>query len=179
VIRNGYEAYWAEESFPIVVVVYENDPEDFQAAVLDAIDVWNQTVGVQVFTPVRMNYLNQVPTGCGWIATIAVDELEFAGYWTGKFVGQTSQLCKGQISILKNVKPSNVFKVYVHELGHALGLAHDPGDKRSIMYPTVYTNAPQFIMPDDTLAVWTMTRGLFSSLPKGTRKRVQDTLADL
>jgi hypothetical protein len=77
------------------------------------------------------------------------------------------------------VNDQNITKLFMHEIGHAFGLAHDHGDKRSIMYPTVYTDYPQYIMPDDARAVLGMSAGIFSPLSQDTRAELNQILMDL
>ena len=67
----------------------------------------------------------------------------------------------------------------MHELGHGFGLAHDHGDRRSIMYPIVYTDFPQYIMPDDARSVMGMSFGLFAPMSHDVRNQLNRLLADL
>jgi len=178
-IKNGFESYWNPKFFPIKVYIYSKDPLGYQEGMENAVNVWNSTLGRPVFQAKRMDFTKVLPKGCGWVASVLVPDLDTAGLWKGKYYPETSELCKGQVSISPKVKASNIIKIFVHELGHSLGLAHDKGDKRSIMYPIVFTDYPQYIMPDDSYSVLNMMKGNFTPLPDGKRAKFQELIQSL
>ena len=172
-VKHGMESYWHPDSFPIKVYIHSKDRIEFVQGMETAVNVWNNAIGVQVFEAKRMDFTETLPKDCGWVASIVVLDLENAGYWRGRYRPNSSEICHGQISIRPTVKDNNITKVFIHELGHSLGLAHDEGHKRSIMYPVVYTNYSQYIMPDDAHSVYNMVTGEFTPLPAGTRAELQ------
>lgn len=179
-IKNDYEAYWHSENFPIKVFIDSRDPVEFQESMEIAARVWNMSLGLQVFDTERVDFSNATITNtCGWVASQVVHDLETSGLWHGEYYPGTSEICFGQVSIQPNIKKNNIIKIFMHELGHALGLAHDEGDKRSIMHPIVFSDYPQYIMPDDGHSVISMVSGDFLPLPKGTRSALQQFIQDL
>ena len=178
-VKHEYESYWSPESFPIVVFISDTDPEEFVTGAVSAAKIWNLTLGLPVFETHIVSFDEAAPKGCGWITMAAKEDLGPAGFWTGRYYDGTSEICYGKIDIRSNVKEKNITKIYIHELGHALGLAHDKGDKRSIMYPTVFTDYPQYIMPDDGHSIINMMTGQFTPLPKGTRAEIQRIIQSL
>lgn len=174
------ESYWHPEHFPLKVYVDSRDPIEFQEGIEEAAAIWNLSLGLQVFETERVDFGNVSPTNsCGWVSSRVEHDLPTAGYWRGKYYPSTSELCYGLLTISPNVKPRNISKVFIHELGHSLGLAHDEVDKRSIMYPTVYTDYPQYIMPDDGHAVIDMMAGEFTPLPADLRAKLNDIIQAL
>jgi hypothetical protein len=178
-IKNDHESYWEAQYFPITVYIDSSAPAHVRAGVKDAITMWNFRVGTNVLSPTEMNFLEDLPTGCGWIAAVQVAEQESSGLWRGVYKDGTSKICNGQVSVRNGVNDQNITKLFMHEIGHAFGLAHDHGDRRSIMYPTVYTDFPQYIMPDDARAVLGMSEGIFASLSRDTRDELNQILMDL
>lgn len=47
------------------------------------------------------------------------------------------------------------------------------------MYPVVYTDFPQYIMPDDARSVLGMSVGIFSPMERDVRDKLNRILADL
>jgi hypothetical protein len=173
-IKNGYEAYWHPEHFPIKVYIDTRDPIEFQEGMETAASIWNLTLGLDLFEPVKVDFGKTTVTGsCGWVASQVVHDLSTSGLWRGEYYPGTSEICFGWVYIQPDIKKNNIIKIFIHELGHSLGLAHDEGDKRSIMYPKVYSDYPQYIMPDDGHSVINMAAGDFLPLPKGTRSALQ------
>lgn len=178
-IKNDYESYWEAKYFPLVVYVDTDAPEHVIQGIKDAVTMWNFRVGTEVLFADEVNFSDYIPTGCGWIAATQVDEQANDGLWRGVYKEGTSKICHGQVSIRNGVNDLNVTKLFMHELGHAFGLAHDHGDRRSIMYPVVYTDFPQYIMPDDARSVLGMSVGIFSPMERDVRDKLNRILADL
>lgn len=51
------------------------------------------------------------------------------------YMPNTGQIVQAPIFLPPDVAHALRFRVVVHELGHALGLAHDPMDENSVMHP--------------------------------------------
>ena len=178
-IKNEYESYWEAKYFPLTVYIDAGSPEYVIQGAKDAITMWNFRVGTDVLSFEEMNFLENLPAGCGWIAAAQVTDQASSGLWRGVYKDGTSKLCNGQVSVRNGVNDHNITKLFMHELGHAFGLAHDPGDRRSIMYPTVYTDFPQYIMPDDARSVLGMSMGIFAPLAHDLRAQLNRFLAEL
>jgi hypothetical protein len=178
-IKNDHESYWEARYFPLAVYIDASAPEYVIQGVKDAVTMWNFRVGTNVLSSIEMNFLEDLPKGCGWIAAVQVTEQGSAGLWRGVYKDGTSKMCNGQVSVRNGVNDHNITKLFMHEIGHAFGLAHDQGDRRSIMYPTVYTDFPQYIMPDDARAVLGMSAGIFAPLSRDTRAQLNRFLVEL
>jgi hypothetical protein len=159
-IRNDQETHWEPEYFPLTVFVDKNMPDHLIVGMYDAINAWNVSTGVSVFEPVLMDFDLDLPRDCGWVAAVQ-KPLKTAGKWRGVEKPGTGKLCAGEVSLDVGTIHKFSAKLWIHELGHSLGLAHDHGDNRSIMYPTVFSDSPQYIMPDDAVSVRTMVLGTF------------------
>ena len=177
-IKHDYESYWEPRYFPLLVHVDNTMPIETISSVNRAIDAWNYRAGATILVPISVDFDESLPSGCGWIAAVQ-KELDTSGLWRGIYKPGTSKMCHGEVSVRPEIRKSNMTKLWMHELGHALGLAHDHGDRRSIMYPVVYTDFPQYIMPDDAISVLQMSLGVFSPMEATTRAKLNRFLADL
>lgn len=178
-IKNDYESYWEAKYFPLVVFVDTAAPEHVIQGIKDAVTMWNFRVGIDVLVADEVDFSDYIPSGCGWIAATQVDDQANDGLWRGVYKDGTSKICHGQVSIRNGVNDLNVTRLFMHEFGHGFGLAHDHGDRRSIMYPVVYTDFPQYIMPDDARSVLGMSMGIFSPMSQDVRSQLNRFLADL
>lgn len=177
-VKNNYEVYWEAKYFPLSVFVDKSMPDHVILGVYEAVEDWNTAAGIPVFVPILVDFMERLPEGCGWIAAVYKD-IETDGLWRGVEKPGTSKLCAGEVILDYGVLVGHSAKLYTHELGHALGLAHDPGDKRSIMHPIVYSDYPQYIMPDDMVSVKEMVVGQFRPMKHSLKARIDRFLADL
>jgi len=177
-ITNDQEVHWEPEYFPLPVLIDKNMPVHLIEGVYTAINVWNISTGVAVFEPVLVDPLQSLPADCGWIAAVE-RPLDNDGLWTSLEKPGTGQLCAGEVALSVGTLHKYSAKLWMHELGHGLGLAHDHGDRRSIMYPTVYSDSPQYIMPDDAVSVRSMVLGSFVPMSAGLKSRLYKFLEAL
>ena len=174
-VRNDHEVYWEAKYFPIEVFVDTTMPNFAILGVYEAVSVWNGAIGKPVFVISPVDFMEELPRGCGWIAAV-YKEIHTDGLWRGIQKEGTSQLCMGEVSINEGSPWVYTGKLYTHELGHGLGLAHDPGDKRSIMHQTVYSDYPQYVMPDDVASVRKMMDNTFSPMSYSVKVRIEQFL---
>jgi hypothetical protein len=98
----------------------------FDSAINRAIDTWNHAVGCQVLVKasdpatanVKMGPYEGV--GCGKIGISDIDTNPFAVAGTWRCSATSAEIKFRQMADLQSM-----FTIYLHELGHLLGLAHD------------------------------------------------------
>lgn len=179
-ILNDQETHWVASDFPLVLLVDKNMPDHIIKGIYMAASVWNIRTGVGVFAPVLMDFMEELPSGCGWIAAVEKEyDDDKDGLWRAVEKPGTSQLCAGEVSLRVGITHAFSAKLWIHELGHSLGLAHDHGDRRSIMHPTVYSDVPQYIMPDDAASVHSMVVGTFIPMSASLKSRLHRFLWEL
>lgn len=177
-ITNNQEVHWEPQYFPLPVLIDSSMPGNRIDGMYAAIKVWNTSTGVTVFAPVLVDPSQSLPSGCGWISAVQ-RPLNTSGLWTSVEKPGTSKLCAGEVALDVDALHKSSQKLWIHELGHGLGLAHDHGDRRSIMYPTVYSDAPQYIMPDDAVSVRSMVLGYFVPMSADLKSRLYKFLEAL
>lgn len=164
-IEADHESYWEAHHFPITIYIEETMTPEYKEAVYTATLVWNNMVDADVFRTEPITVGLQVPNAdCGWIVVHSLPEFIYKGLWTANYDENAPTFCSGLITLQEGVEQSSMLKIAVHELGHGLGLAHDKRDVRSIMFPSIYADMPQYLMPDDVAAVRLMVDGKFESL---------------
>jgi len=177
-ITNDQEVHWESHYFPIPVLIDKDMPDNLIEGMFVAIKVWNTSTGVAVFEPVLVDFIEALPSDCGWIAAVQ-RPLNNSGLWTGVEKHSTGKLCAGEVALGVGALHKYSAKLWIHELGHGLGLAHDHGDRRSIMHPTVYSDSPQYIMPDDAVSVRSMVLGSFVPMSADLKTRLYEFLEAL
>lgn len=102
-------------------------------AVLEAIAHWNVLLGQEMFAVTEDEKS----------ADILVMDSEMPSFWAGAtrhFVAGGE--LKAVVLLSGSVTESDAMRVFVHEFGHALGLAHDR-DRMSVMAPSLEVMAPE------------------------------------
>lgn len=178
-VKNNSEAYWEADDFPIQLYIDEGAPNYVIEATILAAEIWNTKTDRDVFDYDIIDFYADLPTGCGWVAVVHSKVAQYDGIWRGIQKEESSAVCHGQITLRNGLNQETMYKIVVHELGHALGLAHDPGDNRSIMYPSVFTDKRQYLMPDDINRVIKMVDGKFVPLKYSLKSKLERELAKL
>ena len=171
-VRNGETVYWSAADFPIDVYVDTRGSGTFSRQFFDTIKaiiyvngiipehlgpllVFKGLVDYDVDVPAKNSILitfsNHVVSGKGVISD---------GIALPFMVGNSSRFHSCKITMDMGVPAADFVNVVNHELGHCLGLAHDPGDDRSIMYPYSRLGSPQYWMPDDIDKLIAMKKGI-------------------
>lgn len=167
--RNGTEMYWAPEDFPLRVIVDEDvDPITYLSVLVATIE-WNNAVGHELFEVFTAPTEDINPRECRTIIVRRYDIQEVLNtpeVWDAFHRGRThpgsSQFCLGYIAMDDEPSDEWLIPIFVHELGHSLGLAHD-GIESSIMYPTIRgSRVTKSIQEEDIRRVRAMAEGNFS-----------------
>lgn len=135
---------------PVSVTI--DDSVDDREAVRYAVNFWNQQMGYKLF--VISDGLGDVivrvgtESRCDRAAACAYHEYDGDG------------TLRGYADVVRVHSSTEAYYAIAHELGHLLGLAHDPGDNMSIMYRSVLRNItvnrpfpPVYVTPNDKAAV--------------------------
>lgn len=137
----GEAVMWDQHAFPIGVTVDPGMSEEKMVAVRQAIEVWNEETGLQVFVyngrgpnPNRANTI--------WIVERELPKSRCGGqvygyahrYFRTDALGIKTAIDRGIIELHTGVPGDRILSTSIHELGHILGLHHDR-EIESIMYP--------------------------------------------
>lgn len=162
---DGQKLYWEEEDFPIYVLIDQDLSINHTFAAMTAAYKWNGEVGQEVFKPKVYDLSTPAPRTYGFVA-VSMKQLGETNRNTSK-LGLHKAILHEDTTHMKasevfydsdDIEKDEYVKVMVHELGHALTLDHDPGDRRSIMYPQIHSDT-MYIMPDDEDRVRSMVLG--------------------
>ncbi len=164
-MSEGRSVGWDYRFFPIPVRIGKGLYRSTVYEALEgAVDYWNTTSGVSLFTyeevpstDVRLVYPDHA------IGTIVVEMYNLQSTPIDPVVGLNrkalserapSLIVASHIALDDNPTESRMMEILVHELGHALGLLHDPGDMLSIMYPSILAHRQlYYVQPEDLMFV--------------------------
>jgi len=162
--HRGADVYWSSEDFPLWVFVDDDMDVEHINSVIASCELWNHTLGVQVFEPVVWDFERTLPRTEGVVA-VTISQLGVDGRATvnglhrGSYYDGTSRKRASMIWFDEDLETASLDTVITHELGHALTLDHD-NNPRSIMHPNVTQMVqPTFIMPEDVVRIQNMVRG--------------------
>lgn len=139
---TGLPLYWALNQYPLTLVIRPEIPTELRTRIVMAANVWNLVVGYTIFEigPDRLTELSSRNT-----IVITGPLSESFGDHTLGLTSLGANVMSGviqhaQMELLTNLSGPKAFQIALHELGHALGLAHDHEDPLSVMYPYYLTD---------------------------------------
>lgn len=169
-VGGGFN-HWDASAFPIPVRISVEETLEIRAGLLLAIQRWNHDAEVPIFSyeevePGSRDLSYPVHT-LGTVVvvraavrrspidpTIAINERVYRGYGT---------IIASRIRLDHTTGPQSITEIFTHELGHALGLAHDVGDPGSIMYPIISTQRESFYIQDEDLRLIRIQMGILDT----------------
>jgi len=158
--------HWQPEDFPLEVVVERQITPDQRIALEDAIRIWNDAVGAEVFHITReLNWYDPewLRRRSGTIYVLVADIPDINPPLTTLGLCSTNwNICRMHDAIVSldiTVQDGNdATVVFVHELGHALALRHDRSQE-SIMYRHALASGKRIFQDDINYIRWEMTHG--------------------
>ena len=153
--QKGAEYHWERSDFPLTLLVHPNLVASWGWAIDGAVKIWNARVGFDMFRIVPLGVdasleelFETVPDGV--IPLYGMDEGELTAWLGARVLGVTfidadedGRMHNAPVIFPLNGRahwpPTGIFTA-IHELGHVLGLEHDPC-KESIMYYSDYPGA--------------------------------------
>lgn len=149
---DGNVVCWNPQDFPLTVSIEDSLSAEDRVALRSAMRTWNESVGLPVFTETDLSWgaihvrkrsiQSQHPN-------VVLQGLAWRNYSNSRFTQCVITLAVG-------LEDSDVEIVFLHELGHALGLEHDSW-QQSIMFSSA-TDSGGRIMSDDVAFIrWQIT----------------------
>jgi len=139
-VAENSEVMWEPESGYIPVLMDWRLSPELQEATIKAVTVWNEAIGVNLLT---VSYGLEIVPDTIYILPDSVEEEQCScGQVFLAITQRYHHFRNGHIIIMNSVisvLPDLVYEpvqVLIHEIGHALGLAHD-AEEESIMYPFI------------------------------------------
>lgn len=130
---------WPPERLPLTVAILDDElRDDYAESTIEAVAHINTRVGCRILKYIRPNSLPDIMIqGATTLDDVIADA--------------SIRMTFGRpYGVIRIERPLNIFTemlVITHELGHVLGLAHDPGSESSVMHPNVVNHAGRFPMP--------------------------------
>jgi len=129
--RNGHDIAWSQAALPLWIEI-KPEAEPWRALIESEILLWNRQIGFPILG-ILEKPMEEVERGSIVQIHLTLDPNQDPH--TKLWYGKEGQILLGMIFLTPVQNEFIQRRVIAHELGHLLGLAHDPELPKSLMYP--------------------------------------------
>jgi hypothetical protein len=148
-MTGDYQAQFAPKEYPVNIVIDANISDHNIGLMLESIDLWNERIKTEVLYA-TITYNLAMHGKCNY--AVLTDNVALPLEADGKTeeIGLTTYgSCADDIVNVETMETRMkltandyftdraVIQIGAHELGHVLGLDHEPKDHKSMMFPTI------------------------------------------
>ena len=169
---EGHPYYWDSYIFPIPVHIDSSQPQWLLDEIENGIRHWERITGKNLFTSIRIESGALAVTGIPvrGVLGVATSQLGNDGggrninglteltVYSDRLGGREGRIYGGVIFFDTEMSRAKARPVVIHELGHALALAHD-GNDDSIMFVAAHSNPNAQVTEEDIERVRRMADG--------------------
>lgn len=157
--HHGRNIYWTASDFPIYILIDDQLDDTLVSSIDLAVYEWNYQVGFSLFVTDIYDFREPAPRTSGFIAVSQKDlgksprnpEANVLGLASPYLHESSSHIKAVQVWYDDSITADNALLIMLHELGHALGLAHD-NDCSSIMHPHVVNcSSPEIVIKEEDI----------------------------